>query len=206
MEPPGSLRTASGYVINTRPGPEFTTASTDTPWQTGQYFHICQWEIVLSFVFCLTSTQARDFVPLSKCSWAWIGLHDDTALKTKKLHEDLYSLCFDIVHIKLLYSANTASIRSQLSKARKRIIMSQHKGPSYVQRQRLYMYNVKKSWAVFLSPAGMSLTKLSLAKILLNFSGHGEFGKWYPGWDGKIDTFFQCNEKVRGVRKVANVR
>jgi hypothetical protein len=38
-------------------------------------------------------------------------------------------------------------------------------------------YNVKKRIAVFLSPAGMSLTKLSLAGNNLRIPGQGEFGK-----------------------------
>ena len=31
--PPGNLSTTSGYVMNTRPGPELTTSSTLTPWK-----------------------------------------------------------------------------------------------------------------------------------------------------------------------------
>jgi hypothetical protein len=34
----------------------------------------------------------------------------------------------------------------------------------------------------FLSPAGMSLTKLSLAGNDLIIPDQGEFGKWHPGW------------------------
>jgi hypothetical protein len=39
------------------------------------------------------------------------------------------------------------------------------------------MYTVKKRLAVFLFPAGMSLTKLSLAGNNLIIPGEGEFGK-----------------------------
>ncbi len=40
----------------------------------------------------------------------------------------------------------------------------------------------KKRLAVFPSPAGMSLTILSLAGKNQIFPGQGEFGKWHPGW------------------------
>ncbi len=44
------------------------------------------------------------------------------------------------------------------------------------------LYTVKKRLAIFPSPAGMSLTKLSLARNNLIFSDQGEFGKRHPGW------------------------
>ncbi len=40
----------------------------------------------------------------------------------------------------------------------------------------------KKRLTVFLSPAGMSMTKLSLAGNNQKIPGQGEFGKWHPGW------------------------
>jgi hypothetical protein len=40
----------------------------------------------------------------------------------------------------------------------------------------------KKRWAVFPSPGGMSLTKLSLAGENLIIPAHGEFGQLHPGW------------------------
>jgi hypothetical protein len=39
------------------------------------------------------------------------------------------------------------------------------------------MYTVKKSLSIFPSPAGMSLTKLSLAGKILIIPGQGEFGQ-----------------------------
>ncbi len=48
----------------------------------------------------------------------------------------------------------------------------------------------KKWLSVFPSPAGMSLTKLSLVGNNLIFPGHGEFGKWHPGWDVKTANLF----------------
>jgi hypothetical protein len=49
------------------------------------------------------------------------------------------------------------------------------------------LYTVKKELAIFPSPAGMSLTKLSLAGNILLIPGQGEFS------DGKIATpFLQC--------------
>ncbi len=56
----------------------------------------------------------------------------------------------------------------------------------------------KKSLAIFPSPAGMSLTKLSLAGNNLIIPGHGEC--WVsdtPVGDGKIaNLFLQCNDLV----------
>ncbi len=40
----------------------------------------------------------------------------------------------------------------------------------------------KKKWTIFPSPAGMSLTKLSLAGNNLIFPIQGEFGLLHPGW------------------------
>jgi hypothetical protein len=40
----------------------------------------------------------------------------------------------------------------------------------------------KKRLTIFLSPDGMSLTKLSLAGNNFIFPVQGEFGKWHPGW------------------------
>jgi hypothetical protein len=62
-------------------------------------------------------------------------------------------------------------------------------------RRYLYIrrYTVKKRLMNFPSPAGMSLTKLSLGGIILIIPGQGEFGKWHPGWGGKIAILFlQC--------------
>jgi len=48
-----------------------------------------------------------------------------------------------------------------------------------------------KSLVVFLSPTGMSLTKLSLAGNNLIVPGQGEFGKWHPRLGReKLLTFF----------------
>jgi hypothetical protein len=43
-------------------------------------------------------------------------------------------------------------------------------------------YTVIKKIIVFPPPAGMSLTKLSLAGKNLIIPGHGEFGLRHPGW------------------------
>ncbi len=43
-------------------------------------------------------------------------------------------------------------------------------------------YTVQKRLSIFPSPAGMSLTKLSLAGNNLIVHGQGEFGQWHPGW------------------------
>jgi hypothetical protein len=51
-------------------------------------------------------------------------------------------------------------------------------------------YTVKKRIAVFPSPGGMSLTKLSLAGKNLIIPGQRKFGKWHPGWDGKTANIF----------------
>jgi hypothetical protein len=50
----------------------------------------------------------------------------------------------------------------------------------------------KKGLSIFLSPAGVSLTKLSMAGN--NYSGQGEFGKCdIPAVDGKTaNLFLQC--------------
>ncbi len=40
----------------------------------------------------------------------------------------------------------------------------------------------KKCLSIFPSPAGMSLTKLSLVGKNLIIPVQGEFGKWHPGW------------------------
>jgi hypothetical protein len=47
----------------------------------------------------------------------------------------------------------------------------------HVKIKAIRAYTVKKSLAVFPSPVGMSLTKLSLAGNNLIIPGHGEFGK-----------------------------
>ncbi len=60
----------------------------------------------------------------------------------------------------------------------------------------LFSVNWKKRFAIFPSPAGMSLTKLSLAGNNLIIPAQREFVKWLPGWGGggrKIDKLFlQC--------------
>ncbi len=43
------------------------------------------------------------------------------------------------------------------------------------------VYTVKKGYD-FPSPAGMSLTRLSLAGNNLSIPGQAEFGTWHPGW------------------------
>ncbi len=43
---------------------------------------------------------------------------------------------------------------------------------------------------IFPSPAGMSLTKLSLAGNVLIILGQGGFGKWHPGWGREIANLF----------------
>jgi hypothetical protein len=40
----------------------------------------------------------------------------------------------------------------------------------------------KKRFVIFQSPAGMSLTKLSLAGNYKIIPAHEEFGLWHPGW------------------------
>ncbi len=49
---------------------------------------------------------------------------------------------------------------------------------------------VKKRLAIFLSPAGMSLTKLSLAGKNLIFPARVSLESNIPGEDGKIDNLF----------------
>jgi hypothetical protein len=44
----------------------------------------------------------------------------------------------------------------------------------------------KKRLTVFLSPAGMSLTKLSLVGNNLIIPSQEEFGKRHPGWGGDL--------------------
>ncbi len=48
--------------------------------------------------------------------------------------------------------------------------------PACTEAVNIIAYTVKKRLAIFLSPVGMSLTKLSLAENNLFFSGQGEFG------------------------------
>ncbi len=48
----------------------------------------------------------------------------------------------------------------------------------------------KKRLAVFPSPAGMSLTKLSLVGNNLIIPGQGEFGKWHPHLGRKTANLF----------------
>jgi hypothetical protein len=55
-------------------------------------------------------------------------------------------------------------------------------GSSGAVGQQTESYTVKKRLAVFPSPAGMSLTKLSLAGDNLIFSDQGECDKLHPGW------------------------
>ncbi len=53
----------------------------------------------------------------------------------------------------------------------------------------------KKRLAVFSSPAGMSLTKLSLAKNILIIPAQGGFGKGHPDWGQENrKLFLQCRE------------
>jgi hypothetical protein len=47
-----------------------------------------------------------------------------------------------------------------------------------------------KKVIVFLSPAGMSLTKLSLVGNNLITPGQGEIGWWHPGWGREIFYLF----------------
>ncbi len=47
---------------------------------------------------------------------------------------------------------------------------------------KLNKLHCKKRLAVFPSPAGMSLTKLSLDGENLIIPVQGEIGKWHPGW------------------------
>jgi hypothetical protein len=56
------------------------------------------------------------------------------------------------------------------------------------------LYTVKKRLATFPSPAGLSLTKLSLAVNIKIIPGQGEFRyDEIPGGDGKIaNIFLQC--------------
>jgi hypothetical protein len=51
-------------------------------------------------------------------------------------------------------------------------------------------YTVKKRLAIFPSPAGMLLTKLSLAGNNLLFPGYGEFDSDIPAGDGNIANLF----------------
>jgi hypothetical protein len=61
------------------------------------------------------------------------------------------------------------------------LVQQKARGPklqSYMEIQ----YTVRKRLIIFLSPAGMSLTKLSLDGNNLIFPGQEEFGKGHPGW------------------------
>ncbi len=65
----------------------------------------------------------------------------------------------------------------------------------------------KKRWSIFPSPAGISLTTLSLAGINLIYPDQGEFGKWYPGWgreNGKpfftVYVLLWCEAVVHGLQ------
>ncbi len=62
-----------------------------------------------------------------------------------------------------------------------------------VDQPTVWFYTVKML-AVFLSPAGMSLTKLSLAGKNSIILGQGEFGKWHAAWgrENRL-TFLQCS-------------
>ncbi len=52
-----------------------------------------------------------------------------------------------------------------------------------------------KLFAIFPSPAGMSLTKLFLAGNNLIISGQREFGKWHPGWGWEYrESFFTVRD------------
>jgi hypothetical protein len=52
----------------------------------------------------------------------------------------------------------------------------------------------KKRLADFPSPAGMSLTKLSLSVNILIIQDQGEFSYLHPGWGRKIaNLFLQCS-------------
>ncbi len=50
----------------------------------------------------------------------------------------------------------------------------------------IVLRKLKKRFAIFPSPAGMSLTKLSLAGNNLIIPAQREFGKWHPGWGGGV--------------------
>ncbi len=56
----------------------------------------------------------------------------------------------------------------------------------------------KKRLAIFPSPAGMSLTKLSLAGNNWVIPGQGEFGQWHPvrGQENRY-PFLQCNGSMQ---------
>jgi hypothetical protein len=70
-------------------------------------------------------------------------------------------------------------------------------------------YTVKKILSIFLSPAGKSLTKLSLDGNNLIIPGQGEFGKWHPGW-GRDNRwpFLQCivNSLLYGFDSLVSAR
>jgi hypothetical protein len=55
----------------------------------------------------------------------------------------------------------------------------------------------KKRLTIFPSPAGMSLTKLSLDGNNLIIPVQGEFGKWHPGWGREnCKSFLQCRYRI----------
>ncbi len=60
----------------------------------------------------------------------------------------------------------------------------------------VHSLHCKKRLAVFPSPAGMSLTKLSLAGNNLIIPTQGEFGKWHPGWGRKTANIFYSVQTV----------
>ncbi len=56
-----------------------------------------------------------------------------------------------------------------------------------------FSLHCKKRFSIFTSQAGMSLTKLSLARNSLIFLGQGKFDQWYPGWGLENRyPFLQC--------------
>ncbi len=55
------------------------------------------------------------------------------------------------------------------------------------------LIHCKKRLAIFLSPAGMSLIKLSLAGNYWIFPDQGEFGKWHLGWGREKPLTFFCS-------------
>ncbi len=65
-----------------------------------------------------------------------------------------------------------------------------HRGGKLSASGQVHIQYSKKKFAVLLSLAGMSLTKLSLAGIIKLFPARGELVSDIPAGDGKIDNLF----------------
>jgi hypothetical protein len=61
-------------------------------------------------------------------------------------------------------------------------LLFEDRGQHPMRKGEMQRIHCKKRFAIFLSPAGMSLTKLSLDGNNLIIPAKGEFGQGHPGW------------------------